>query len=137
MQYTIEVRKSYIYINVTGTISLKSVSGWGEISSALSDVVNALKRTGFNKILVDGRDFSGKFSTFDRFLLATYFVKENSKHIVGKMRPLKIVFVANESLIDPRKFGETVARNRGLYGFVTDNMEEALRWLEKDTPLEE
>ena len=136
MKYTIEVRKSYIYINVSGTISLKSVSGWGEINSVLSDVVNTAKKTKISKILVDGRDFTGKFSTMDRFLVALFFVKENSKLISDKMRPVKISFVANKSLIDPQKFGEKVARNRGLYGFVTDNMEEALRWLEQDTPSE-
>ncbi len=78
------------------------------------------------------RDFSGKISTMDRFLLAVFFVQENAKLIIGKSHPLKVTFVLDKSIIDPGKFGETVARNRGLYGFVTDNMQEALNWLEED-----
>lgn len=137
MEYTIEVRKSYIYIKVTGQISTMRVSGWGEINSALKSVVNKLKKTNIHKLLIDCLDISGKISTLDRYLLAVFFVKENSRLNTDKMHPLRITFVLNKSFIDPGRFGETVARNRGLYGFVTDNMQEAVHWLEKDAPSEE
>jgi hypothetical protein len=136
MNYTIEVKESYIYIKISGKISLMSVSGWGEIKSALADVVNRVKKTNMYKLLIDCLDFSGKLSTLDRYLLAVFFVKENSKLNTDKIHPLKITFVINKSMIDPGRFGETVARNRGLYGYVTDNMQEALNWLEKDVPSE-
>jgi hypothetical protein len=134
MNYTIEVRESYIYVNVSGQVSLKSRSGWGEISSALEDVVNTAKNNNVFKVLVDGRGISGKFTTMDRFLVAVFFVKENSRLFAGRLRPMKISFLADKSIIDPKKFGETVARNRGLRGLVTDNMQEALQWLEQDVP---
>ncbi len=136
MKYTIEVKKSYIYIKISGKISLIGVSGWGEIKSALADVVTSAKKTNIYKLLVDGRDFSGKFSVLDRFLLALFFAKENSRLITGQMHPLKVTFVINKSLMDPQKFGEMVARNRGLYGLVTDNLQEAIHWLELDAPPE-
>ena len=132
MNYTIEVRKSYIYIKISGKISLTSPSGWGEVKSALVNAVASVKENNIYKLLVDGRDFSGKISTMDRFLLAVFFVQENAKLIIGKLPPLRITFVLDKSMIDPGKLGEIVARNRGLYGFVTDNMQEALNWLEVD-----
>ena len=46
---------------------------------------------------------------------------------------MKITFVMEKSMMDPKKFGETVARNRGLRGLVTDNMQEALQWLEEES----
>lgn len=109
---------------------------WGEIKDAFADVVNQARKNGIYKILVDCRGFSGKVSLLDRFLLAVFFVKENSKLLTRRMHPLKVTFVVSQSLLDPRKFGETVARNRGLYGLVTDDLEEALHWLEQDTPPE-
>jgi hypothetical protein len=136
MEYIIEVRESYLYVKISGKISLISKSGWGEIKSALINVVNRAKKTDIYKLLIDCRDFSGTLSTFDRFLLAVFFVRENSKLINKQMHQLKISFVVNESLMDPQRFGETVARNRGLYGLVTDNIEEAIHWLEQDTPSE-
>lgn len=134
MNYTIEVRESYIYVNISGQVSLKSRLGWGEISSALENVVDTAKKHSIFKLLVDCREVSGKFTTMDRFLVAVFFVKENSRLLAGRLRPVKITFVADKSVIDPKRFGETVARNRGLHGFVTDNMQEALQWLEKDAP---
>ena len=133
MDYSIEVKESYIYVHVDGQISLKSRSGWGEISSALESVVNTAKKNKISKLLVDCRDISGKFTTMDRFLAAVFFAKENSRLLAGRLRPIKITLVADKSVIDPKRFGETVARNRGLHGFVTDNMQEALQWLEQDT----
>jgi hypothetical protein len=134
MNHTIEVRESYIYVNISGQISLKSRSSWAEITSALEDVVDTAKNNNIFKLLVDCRDFTQKISTMDRFLLAIFFVKENSKLLAGILRPLKVTFVMDKSMIDPKKFGETVARNRGLRGLVTDNMQEALQWLEQDAP---
>jgi hypothetical protein len=137
VKYTVEIRKSYIYVNVTGKLSLLGTSGWGEIKNALVDVVNKTQINNIYKILVDCRGLSGKVSLLDRFLLAVFFVKENSKLLTRRMHPIKITFVLNKSAIDPQKFGEMVARNRGLYGLVTDNIQEALDWLEKDTSSEE
>ena len=136
MKYAVENRKSYVYVNITGKISLMGGGSWGEIKNAFADVVFQAKKNHVYKILVDCRDFSGKISLLDRFLLAVFLVKENSKLLARRMHPLKATFVLSKSLLDPQKFGETVARNRGLYGFVTVSMEEALDWLEKDTPPE-
>jgi hypothetical protein len=136
MKYTFEIQKTYIYVKITGKISLLGGRSWEEIKNAFADVVMQTQKNKIYKILVDCRDFSGKISLLDRFLLAVFLVKENSKLLARRMHPLKTSFVLSKSLIDPRRFGETVARNRGLYGLVTDNMEEALDWLEQDTPPE-
>ena len=136
MKYTIDIQKTYVYLKVTGKISLMGGRSWGEIKNAFADVVIQAKKNNIFKILVDCRDFSGKITLLDRFLLAVFFVKENSKLLARRMHPIKAAFVLSKSIIDPRRFGETVARNRGLYGLVTDNMEEALDWLEQDTPPE-
>ncbi len=136
MEYTIENRKSYLYVKVSGQISLMNPYDWGKIKSARASVVASIKKTNINKLLIDGRDVSAKVTMIDRFLIAKFFVEENLKLIAGQSRLLKIAFIGNRSLLDPGKFGETVARNRGLNGFVTDNMQEALNWLEVDVPLE-
>ncbi|OGN90983.1 MAG: hypothetical protein A2Z70_02040 [Chloroflexi bacterium RBG_13_48_17] len=132
MNHTIEVRETYIYIRVSGQISLKSQFGWQEIKSALADAVDSVRKNNIFKLLVDCRDISGRFSIMDRFLLAAFFVKENSKFMATKLHPLRVTFVLNKSIIDPWKFGETVARNRGLFGLVTDDIQEALQWLDID-----
>ena len=134
MDYTIEVRDFYIYVKISGHMSFTGLSDWEKIESARLDVVDSIKKNKIYKLLIDGSDLSAKVSMIGRFLIAKFFVEENLKLIAGRLPSLKITLVGNRSLIDPGKFGETVARNRGLYVLVTDDMQEALRWLGEDAP---
>ena len=134
MEHSIRVRDSYIYVTVEGKISLIGPSGWDEIKTALDNVVGTMREKEIYKVLVDGRGFTGKVSTIDRFLLAVFFVKENSRLMMNKIPPVKIAMVMNKATIDPKKFGETVARNRGLDGMVTDKIHEAFKWLDVEPP---
>jgi len=47
--------------------------------------------------------------------------------------PTRFAYVLKEPLLDPDKFGETVAVNRGMSVRAFDNLEEALAWLEVPT----
>jgi hypothetical protein len=136
MEINIVNKDSYICVTINGQASLDA-SGWEKIESARTDVLTTIKKTGIHKLLFDCRDVSGKISTIDRFLLAVFFVKENMKFIAAQKPFLKITFVVNQSMIDADKFGEKVAHNRGLHGLVTVNIQEALKWLDLDTPLKQ
>jgi hypothetical protein len=136
MDINIENKESYIYVKISGQTSLDA-SGWKKIDSARGDVVDAIRKNGIYKLLFYCRELSGKLSTLDRFLVAMFLVKENMKFITAQAPPLEITFVVNLSLRDIEKFGEKVARNRGLRGLVTDNIQEALKWLDLDTSLEQ
>jgi hypothetical protein len=78
-------------------------------------------------ILVDTTDLRGHTpSTMERFNFGATIAKlqqrENS-HIF-------IAFVGKEPVIDPSRFGETVALNRGGSAKVFEYSSEALRWIE-------
>jgi hypothetical protein len=133
MEIDIETKESYICVKISGSISLDA-SGWKKIESVRTDVVDIIKKSGIYRLLFICHDLSGHISTLDRFLVAIFFVKENLRFITIRSTPLKIAFVASKSLIDAEKFGEKVARNRGLHGLVTDNIQEALNWLDQATP---
>ena len=135
MEISIENKKSYIYIKISGQTSLDT-SEWKKVESARVGVVDIIKKAGIYKLLFDCRELSGKISTMDRFLLAMVFVKENIKFITTKAPVLKIAFVVNKSMIDTERIGAKVARNRGLRGMLTDNILEAFKWLELNTSLE-
>jgi hypothetical protein len=133
MEIGVEIKDSYIYVKISGPISLDA-SGWKKIESVRIDVEHTIKKTGINRLLFDCQDLSGKISTLDRFLVALFFVKENMKFISIQGPLLKIAFVVNKSMIDAERFGEKVAHNRGLHGLVTDNIQEALNWLDLAAP---
>jgi hypothetical protein len=47
---------------------------------------------------------------------------------------LRLAVVARPELIDPSRFGVTVARNRGLFGNVFSSVPEAIEWLLDPNP---
>lgn len=61
-------------------------------------------------------------STVDRFALGGQFAR-------AAQRQVKVAFVARPELIDPNRFGLTVARNRGMIADVFTDQAAALAWL--------
>ena len=81
------------------------------------------------ELLVDTRALTGFSSpnTFQRFLMAVEWAEEAS----GTVR---LAMVAREEMIDPQKFGVTVAANRGLVSNVFTTESEARAWLDDRPP---
>jgi len=79
------------------------------------------------RVLLDCRKVTGELSTMDRFDLAEYV----SMLVLSRMNAesVRIAVVGVEPLIDPGRFGETVAVNRGVTGKVTTDLNEAMEWL--------
>jgi hypothetical protein len=77
-------------------------------------------------LLVDTRALTGFASpdTFQRFLAAVSWAEQAE----GRLR---LAMVARPEMIDPRKFGVTVAGNRGLISNIFTSDAEARHWLDK------
>lgn len=73
-------------------------------------------------LLLDMSEIHGTFTTMDRFELGV---------LGGRLSPhlTRVSIVAPRELIDPKKFGAQVARNRGLTVDVFADKNEALHWL--------
>ncbi len=98
------------------------------LGQAVDIIIEAITLTRENeifKLLVDTTDLTGFKSPtlYERF----FFVQQWAWAAKG----VRISFVARPEMIDPQKFGVTVAYNRGLIGDVFTSKEEALAWLEK------
>jgi hypothetical protein len=79
-------------------------------------------------ILMDGRKLTGElFTTMERFKVGEAFAN------LQRSLPYapRVAVVGNEPLVDPNRFGETVAVNRGALGRVFTDIDEATRWLER------
>lgn len=73
-------------------------------------------------ILADLRELTaGRLSDMDRYDTAVLASRDSIA--------IPIALVGPEGLVDPRRFGESVARNRGLNVKVCTDMDEALAWL--------
>jgi hypothetical protein len=101
-----------------------------EAKRAFLEMLEAVAQYRAEKVLVDGRNVKGKPEDFERFLYGEFAAKET--HRLAKEHGIvpRFAYVLHEPLRDPRRFGETVAVNRGMNIKVLENPEAAFEWLE-------
>ena len=120
--YTIYVKQNYIYVTISRNYSLAIYK------SIFENTISECLKNNKSIILFDARNSTGNPPVFDRYDLAVYFAKISKEH--PNTFTVKVAFVGFPPLIDPGRFGETVAVNRGVNVKVMDDIEEAFRWLE-------
>ena len=88
--------------------------------------LNIAIRENLKKILFDASELEGKPpTTMERLEMSEAFSKmQRDKGII------KTAFVGKEPIVDPERFGETVAVNRGGLIAVFTDISEAKKWLE-------
>lgn len=130
MDTKIENRKSYIYVEITGHEEVKMA----EFRRVALSVLGVAREQQISKILINAKSLLTRPSTIERYYFAESLARENTRGILNKLPPMQVALVALPSVIDPDKFGEKVARNRGLNALVTSSLEEALEWLGENAP---
>ena len=110
-------------------------SAMGEFSLAEAkrtflEMLEAVARHQVKKVLFDGRRLTGDPETLERF----YYGKFAADAVLqfggrGVAPAIQFAYVLKEPVLDPERFGETVAVNRGMLVKTFDNLEDALGWL--------
>jgi hypothetical protein len=93
-----------------------------EILRQFESIVEHCERANKNKLLLDFTEAQAEISLTDR-----YFFGERAKILARKAS--KVATVARPEQLDPRRFGEMVARNRWVNVRTFTNAEEAAKWL--------
>jgi hypothetical protein len=103
----------------TGEVSLEEAVGM------ITSAITFTRQARIGKLLVDVTGLTG----FPSPTLAAryFFIQEWARASGGFVR---IAMVARPEMIDPQKFGVTVAANSGLVSDVFDSMEDAVAWLQ-------
>jgi len=113
-----ELRDGYAVFRAGGQVSLE------QAVQIIDTALAAARAAGYSKLLVHAADFTG-FGPPD--LAARYFfIRQWAETVGGKM---KVVTVTKPEMIDPEKFGVTVAANFGLTAEVFPTEAEAVAWL--------
>lgn len=83
-----------------------------------------------SQILIDGRQLHGCFNQIDRYQHTDHFAQiVLDAQSMGKIQQLRISIFAISPILDPNRFGQNVARNRGVDILCTDQMDQAKSWL--------
>lgn len=121
----IHPESGYLRVVATGEFLLD------EAKRTFLEVLDAVAEHGAEKVLIDGREIDGEPTTMQRFFYGEFAAQATAEF--KRQRALaeapKFAYVLVEPVLDPERFGETVAVNRGMRVKVFENPEEALRWL--------
>lgn len=115
----IELKVNYIYLRCSGTFEQNAVL------ELYGHAIQIAVQEGRKAVLIDARDLAGEPpTTMERYEQGVLLAEHNSRGIL-------IVVVGKEPIIDPNRFGETVAVNRGVRGKAFTDLDEAIAWLEE------
>jgi hypothetical protein len=102
-----------------------------EAKRAFLEMLEAVAQYKAEKVLFDGRNLKGKPERIERFYYG-YFAATETYRLMDKRRipcAPRFAYVIHEPLRDPRRYGETVAVNRGMNVRTFETPEEAFEWL--------
>ena len=118
VQHQIEQMPGYLVAKFSGAGMAEDV--WRQYDS-LAEHCN---RTNKDKLLIDITEAQAEISLWDR-----YFLGDRAQ--IFACRRIKVAGVDRPERIDPQRFAEMVAQNRGVNARAFTNAEDALEWLLK------
>jgi len=124
MKLEIHPESGFLRTDVSGEFSLE------EAKRTFLEILDAVTRYKVNKVLFDGRRIAGNPQPMERFYYGE-FVAEAWRGVLPQVPTF--AYVLEHPVIDPERFGETVARNRGMIVKAFDDLEDALGWLGKSS----
>ena len=125
-----------ISIEVRAEPGVLYVAGSGQFTLAHARrkflrILDAVDQNHATKVLFDGREVKGNPETIERFWYGEFVAKAVTRYMIeGAIRRApQFAYVLHEPVLDPKRFGQTVAANRGMWVKAFDNLEDAREWL--------
>jgi len=123
---TLEVdpERRFLCVVYSGTFSL------AEAETTFHEILAAVVEHNLRKVLIDGRQVVGDPAPLERFFYGKYVADAVAKTINRtKVEVPRFAYVLQEPVLDPNRFGETVAVNRGMRVKVFSDVKQAEWWL--------
>jgi hypothetical protein len=119
-----EPHRHYLRAIVSGEYSLRSAQ------DIYDQAIKLAVARGQTRVLIDASRVTGAPTQDERYMLGL-FVAAEQRILASKTPPadVQVAVYGRQPLIDPERFGETVAVNRGANVKVSERLEEALSWL--------
>ena len=125
MTQEISAEADFLLVKAKGTFSLE------EAQRTFLEMLEAVARHKVTKVFVDGREVKGEPQTMERFYYGEFAANAVGNFAkCGVSLATQFAYVLQEPVLDPNRFGETVAVNRGMLIKVCSNPEEACGWLQ-------
>src|SRR5262249_2625529 len=113
----------FLLVNMSGEFTLN------DACSAFREVLATSAQHGATRVLFNCLQMWGNIPTAERYALGDFAARELISFISQRNVSPRLVVLAAEPLLDPNRFAELVARNRGVEIKIVERMEEGLKWL--------
>lgn len=124
MNIKLEYANETLFAFVSGILDLNEANRCAD--QLLEEAITCAATKG----LIDCRGINGSFSTADRYAHTDYLAEIVLKAIdADQLENLNLSVIAHPPILDPHRFGETIARNRGVDIRCTESVPEALSWI--------
>ena len=123
LKYSFKVKNNFLSVTVSGHFSLS------EAKIMYTAALEYLLENNLSKLFFDAFRVKGVVTTMDRYYFGEFAAFESLKYIGKGLKKISVSICGEEPIIDPRRFGEIVARNRGLNLKVTTDKNESLQFL--------
>jgi hypothetical protein len=127
-------------IAAPGFLEVRATGRWSLVEGKRSflEMLEAIARHRVRQVLFDGRSVVGNPEIMERFYYGEFAARSVAEFADrGVSRTTQFAYVLEVPMRDPRRFGETVAVNRGMHVATFEDHNNALRWLgviPADTP---
>ena len=119
----LEPRPGYVYARLSGAFTLES--GKAVYRIALDEAA----RRGQPKILLDASAITGEMTVNDRLEFGTFVAEEQKRVLPQLPQGSQLAILAVPPIMDPGRFAQTVANNRGARVRASESLQELLSWL--------
>jgi hypothetical protein len=120
----ISAESVFLRVGATGDFSLV------EAKRTFIETLEAVARNKVEKVLFDGRGLAGDPKIMERFFYGEFAARSVAQFTPrGVSASTQFAYVLKVPVLDPMRFGETVAVNRGMVVKTFDNLNDALEWL--------
>ena len=102
-----------------------------EAQRAFLEVLGVVAQYKAKTVLIDARKVKEKPEIWQRFYYGVFAATETMRLFNEHRIFPRFAYVVHPPLLDPQRFAETVALNRGMIGKAFETPEEAFKWLER------
>ena len=123
LRFDVEPRVGYLYASLTGELTVS------DAQATIRELLRAAAREKQPRILVDCSRLRGEWGPDERYAVGA-FIADEVQRVAGQFPAFpRIAIYAVAPLMDPNRYTQTVATNRGAQVRASDSLQELLSWL--------
>jgi hypothetical protein len=123
LHFETEPRRGYLYVTISGELDLAGAE------TALAEVFGIAAHAHQSRILLDCSRVAGEWGPDERYTVGSFIAAEMERRASQFPERPRLAIYAVAPLMDPNRYTQTVATNRGALVRTSDSLQELLSWL--------